>query len=473
MRRSRATRTGFRRQPADPNPTLDGDVGASGSEALRPIGAREFDGLMRAVGPFEPRPVVAIAVSGGADSMALAVLVGAWARRRGGTAVGLTVDHRLRPESGEEARQVTSWLRRYGMDHHVPRWDGPRPGSAIEAAAREARYALLNGWCRRQGVLHLVLAHHREDQAETFLMRLARGSGPTGLAAMPAITETAHGRILRPLLSLSRGRLRRTLEHRGQAWIEDPSNQDVAFTRVKIRRSMPQLASAGLLPDAIRATTEKMAELRGGIEAATASLLAEAAEIYPTGHARIMTDPFRRAPRAIALPALAAMVTCIGGRAYGPRTERLDRLYEAIRAEARPRGRTLSGCLVVPRKDHLLVTREPEAISETIPLTNGTDAMWDGRFRVRVGRSSHVPPGLSVGQLGEDGWARLVREDPALGKTPPPPAVRAALPAVRDGRGVVFAPNFPSVRLTGRTLPVVEVRFCPANPLSKSMFSVV
>lgn len=451
----------------------DGDAGASPPGAQRPISAREFDGLMRAMGPFEPRPAIAVAVSGGADSMALAILVGAWARRRGGTAVGLTVDHRLRPESGQEARRVKSWLRRYGLDHHVLPWDGPRPRSAIEAAAREARYALLNGWCRRHGVLHLVLAHHREDQAETFLMRLARGSGPTGLAAMPAITDTAHGRILRPLLPVSRGRLRRTLQHRGQPWIEDPSNQDVGFTRAKIRRSMPQLSAAGLAAEAITATTAKMAEARAGLEAATASLLAEAVEIYPTGHARISTDPFRRAPRTVALPALAATVTCIGGRAYGPRTERLDRLYEAIQSEGRPRGRTLSGCQVVPRKDHLLVAREPEAISETIPLEGAADALWDGRFRVRVGRSRPVPPGLSVGRLGEDGWARLVRQDPTLRKAPPPPPVRAALPAVRDGRGVVFAPTFPGVRLTRRKLPVIEVRFCPANPLAKSMFSVV
>ena len=449
------------------------DGASTGSPGARPIGAREFDILMRGVGPFERRPAIAVAVSGGADSLALALLCASWARRRGGTAVGLTVDHRLRPESGGEARRVKSWLKAHDMPHHILTWAGPAPATGIEAAARDARYALLNGWCRRHAVLHLLLGHHREDQAETYLMRLARGSGPIGLAGMSAVTETAHGRLLRPLLTVSRARLRRTLEVRRQPWIEDPSNQDIAFTRVRIRRSMPRLAAAGMTAEAIATATANAARLRSALETETARLLAEAAEIFPAGYGCLHLDPFERAPRMIAISALAAMVTCIGGRAYGPRTDRLDRLYEAIRGTGGWRGRTLSGCVIAPRHGHLLIAREPAKAIETVPLAAGDETIWDGRFRVRVARTPRVAADLRLGRLGEDGWARLVRADPSLKQTEIPAAARAALPAIRDRRGVVLVPSFPNVRLTRRNLPAIDVRFCPANPLAKSMFSVV
>ncbi len=148
------------------------------------IDAAAFDALMAPLGPFEPAPRIAIAVSGGPDSLALCLLADRWARARGGVAFGLTVDHGLRPESGAEAAQVRRWLAARGMAHRTLRWKGAHPLSAIQEQARAARLALLTGWCRRAGVLHLLLGHQREDQAETALQRLVRGSGIDGLAAM-------------------------------------------------------------------------------------------------------------------------------------------------------------------------------------------------------------------------------------------------------------------------------------------------
>src|SRR5712692_9076186 len=132
---------------------------------------------MAGLGPFEARPRLAVAVSGGPDSLALAILCHRWAAARGGEAFALSVDHRLRPESAAEVRQVRRWLRALGIPHHVLVWKRPgaRPSSALQAAARAARYGLLAQWCSRRGVLHLALAHHAGDQAETVLMRLARG----------------------------------------------------------------------------------------------------------------------------------------------------------------------------------------------------------------------------------------------------------------------------------------------------------
>ncbi|MEX2647596.1 MAG: tRNA lysidine(34) synthetase TilS, partial [Alphaproteobacteria bacterium] len=169
------------------------------AEHARPLGEAEFAGLMEACGPFEHSPLVAVATSGGADSLALALLAHDWAVRRGGRAIGLVVDHALRRESATEAAEVAAWLGAAGIEPVVLRWHGPKPCGGVQAAARGARYALLESWCRDAGVLHLLLGHQRDDQAETVLMRRRRRAGP-GLAGMAPTVETRDVRVTRPLL---------------------------------------------------------------------------------------------------------------------------------------------------------------------------------------------------------------------------------------------------------------------------------
>ena len=193
---------------------------------VTPIDHDEFTASMEALGPFEPRPKLAVAVSGGGDSMALAILADQWARDRGGAVTALIVDHALRPGSADEAAMAGRWLKARRIARQVLVWSGPKPGTGRQEAAREARYALLTDWCRSKGVLHLLLAHHLEDQAETLLLRLGRGSGADGLAAMAALAESAALRFCRPLLGTAPARLRAFLEAEGQPWIEDPSNRD-------------------------------------------------------------------------------------------------------------------------------------------------------------------------------------------------------------------------------------------------------
>src|SRR5215472_14255742 len=139
---------------------------ADGNNSATPLSDEELAVRLDRLGAFERRPRLAVAVSGGADSMALALSAAAWARHRGGAITALTVDHRLRPESTGEARQVGAWLTARGIAHETLVWEGPHPTGDIQAAARTARYRLLEAWCAQHGVLHLLTAHHREDQAE-------------------------------------------------------------------------------------------------------------------------------------------------------------------------------------------------------------------------------------------------------------------------------------------------------------------
>ena len=145
-------------------------IATSGPDAS-PVDAAEFARRLDSFGPFESRPTLAIGLSGGGDSMALALLAANWARAHGGTAVALTVDHGLRAESAVEAARTGEWARARGLAHFILPWTSPKPATGIMAAAREARYTLMSRWCRDHGVLHLLLAHQLEDQIETFLLR--------------------------------------------------------------------------------------------------------------------------------------------------------------------------------------------------------------------------------------------------------------------------------------------------------------
>ena len=234
---------------------------------IAPLEAPEFAALIGAFAPFEPAPRLAIAVSGGADSLALTLLAQAWAAVQGGAVTALTVDHGLRPEATAEASQVGTWLSARGIEHRILAWRGPLPSHGIQAAARKARFRLLEEWCADAGVLHLLLAHHQDDQAETLLLRLMRGSGSDGLAGMSADVERAQCRVLRPLLPVPRARLVATLHRLGQSWIEDPSNRDHRYARARLRQGLTPLAEAGLTSQRLAAAAARLGRVRAELEA--------------------------------------------------------------------------------------------------------------------------------------------------------------------------------------------------------------
>ena len=449
-------------------------MGATGTEDFdAPLRPAEFDRLMQAVGPFESRPRVAVAVSGGSDSMALALLAHDWATRRGGEIAAITVDHGLRAEAAAEARRVGRWLRGRGIAHRILRWRPPAGAlsGGMQAAARAARYGLLADWCRRRGVLHVALAHQQEDQAETLLLRLARGSGLDGLAAMAPVAERAGVRLIRPLLPIARARLRATLDAARQRWIDDPSNDDPAHARIRMRRLLPALAAEGL--DAVRlaVTAAHLGRARAAIDDAAADLLAEAAAIFPAGYVRLDPDSMRSAPAEVSLRALARCLMTVGGGDYAPRLDRLERLHRKIRAAALGGGATLAGCLVIPRRGTLIICREPTMATEEVPIAPGMSALWDGRFRITLasdGGARHAR--LVVRRLGAEGWTAIATRDSGLRLHPIPPPVRPSLPALWDGRGVIAVPHLDVVP-RHRHMSIAAA-FCARAPFAGTRFTV-
>lgn len=184
---------------------------------------------------------IAVAVSGGADSLALVLMMKDEMISLGIDVVALTVDHGLREESAKEAAYVAKLMSEYGIEHHILCWEGQKPTTGIEEAAREARYRLLKDWCFANDVKAMAVAHHAGDQAETFLMRLQRGSGLEGLCGMHPFSVRDGLLILRPLLGVMPEDLRLYLQKHKISWVEDPSNQCEDFLRVRVRKFMPQV----------------------------------------------------------------------------------------------------------------------------------------------------------------------------------------------------------------------------------------
>jgi tRNA(Ile)-lysidine synthase len=367
------------------------------AEAAAPVDAAEFAALMAPLAPFEHRPRLAVAVSGGADSLALALLARDWTAASGGMLTALTVDHRLRAGSAAEAAQVAAWLGARAIAHCILRCEERPASGGVQAAARAARYRLLEGWCAGNGVLHLLVAHNREDQAETLLLRLARGSGLDGLAGMAAVAERTQCRLLRPLLTVPRARLEATLRAARQDWIEDPSNLDPAYARVRLRQGRRLLEEAGLGMERLAATAARLARARTALEAGVAALLARAALIHPAGFVRLDPAMLKAAPEELGLRALGAVLAMAGGALYPPRLERLERLYRQL-PDGLGGGRTLGGCRLLPRQGRLLVCREPAALASPVPAPPGAEIYWDGRFCLYLPNTA--PEGLRLGGLG-------------------------------------------------------------------------
>jgi tRNA(Ile)-lysidine synthase len=324
----------------------------------------------------DPGSSAALAVSGGGDSVALMHLFAAWAKRHQTPPPHvLIVDHGLRAESGPEAARVAQWARALGLDAQVLKRSGPKPKSNIEDEARKARYRLLGSWCAAKGVTKLFVAHTREDQAETFLLRLGRGSGLDGLSAMRAeaplpVPGFADVQMLRPLLGMGRDELRLYLKGLGAAWLEDPMNDDTRFARVRIRMALPALEAAGLSVPRIAEAARHLARARQSLEASTDEFLRHHAR-FEGAFALLDGAALAACDREIGLRALAAVLMRHAHASYRPRFQRLEGLFDAL-AAGDFRGRTLEGCRIgqAPKarrlfgQSTLIITREGARVAD-------------------------------------------------------------------------------------------------------------
>lgn len=421
-----------------------------------PIGPVGFDRLMQALGPFELAPHIGVGVSGGADSMALALLLARWVADRGGSLLALTVDHGLRADSRSEAEQVAAWMARLGIAHRILPWDGPKPSSGIQAGARHARLRLLADAAADAGILHLALAHHADDQAETHRLRADRSSGPQGLAGMPAIREMERLRLIRPLLPVGKDRLIATCQALGQEWVEDPSNRNPAFARARLRLS--ESVGEGERAAALAAAGARVLE-----DAETARLLALHARFQPEGWV-ILDQALFMAERAVACRLAATLLRAVGGAPYPPAPAAVADLVSGLCADP-GKGRTLAGCQFTPITGGWRLIREARNLEGPVALTGGGPSItWDGQFRLWAEGFGQY----TVRALDEVLWRRAVAQSPELARSDLPAAVRWTLPVVTVGDRPLaippmawVAPDIPDPGV--RMVPLVSVPAVPAR----------
>jgi tRNA(Ile)-lysidine synthase len=352
----------------------------SAAERAAPVSAAEGRTLFT---DLKSAPALLLAVSGGPDSTALMVLAARWraALRQGPLLLAVTVDHGLRAESAREARAAKQLARRLGIRHRTMRWTGDKPKTGLQEAARAVRYRLLAKAARAAGAGHILTAHTLDDQAETVLLRMARGSGLTGLAAMaretPLPGQTGARRdapragaapllLLRPLLDLPKARLIATLDAGQISFCDDPSNRDPRFTRPRLRELMPVLAGEGLDAKRLAVLARRLRRAEAAIEFAVAVAASAVSGAAWTDGAPIRLDAekFIRLPAEVALRLLGRAVTHAAGE-LPVRLARLEALYDLLTQSTSMRlrhnrvRRTLAGALITLAGGRLTIERAP------------------------------------------------------------------------------------------------------------------
>ena len=420
---------------------------------------RRFAQAMDRLGPFEAGPHLAVAVSGGADSTALALLARDWTAERDGRVTALIVDHGLRDGSAVEAAGTAARLKSLGIAAHILTWDGAKPAAAVQAAARAARYGLLRNWCRTAGVLHLLAGHHGDDQAETHVMRQSRGGG-FGAAGMSALVSFPELRLLRPLLGIRHDDLTAYLAAKGIAWIEDPSNANTDFERVRTRRRLA--ADAGLADRAL-AGARASGAARRELEDAVNRALAETVSPHSLGFAHLDRRAFAGLAPDVAARLAARLAQVLGGADHAPPAARADRLAGCIAGDGVFPGASLGRCrFLADKAGRIVVCRDGRGLPAPVAASAGRVAGWDGRFVI------DLPPGIApeavLSPLGAEGW-RQISKDMRHASGLPPAAART-LPALFEN-GTLVAHAVPGGGAEG-----LSIRFRAKNTLAFNGFCI-
>ncbi len=353
-------------------------------------------------------PKALLAVSGGPDSVALMLLAARWCALTGRSFDDLpvaTVDHGLRQASAAEAQFVADLAAKIGFAHSTLPWAGVKPKSGLQAASREARYRLLSDLAKARGIPALVTAHTLDDQAETFIMRLARGSGLSGLAAMAPQARMMDIDLARPLLGESKARLRQFLLASGTPFIDDPSNDNAAFERVRMRRALARLGPLGVTAERIALSAGRLRRARLAIESMARDAASRSIVVHPSGYAEADLEALIRAPEEILIVTMEMLLRGLGGGARPARLARIEALAAGIRSQAMPDRVTLGGCLIESKRGVLRIFREPGRMgSPRLRLAPGATALWDGRFRASV--PAIAPGAVDMAPIGSD-WRRV------------------------------------------------------------------
>jgi tRNA(Ile)-lysidine synthase len=409
--------------------------------AAASVGADEFAAAMESFAPFPAR--IALAVSGGPDSMALAFCLKRWCDQKNAdiTIAAFIVDHNLRAASAAEAVQTQKTLAHIGIEAEILRWRHSPHVTRLHETARKARFGLLVETCRRHGMAVLLFAHHRDDQAETILMRFAKGSGIDGLCGMRAQTVRDGIRILRPFLSIPKERLIATCRAANLAFAHDPSNASQKFARGRLRHIMPLLEAEGFSIDRLLDLAKRAQDAKTALGHATSMLVRVATKIDDTGIISIDLEHLRSSPRAIAERALGICLQSIHPEDYASSHAALTTLTDALLADADMATRTLHGCLIGKNGKRAFIMRECAAIEDAPAINPGETLVWDKRWHIAL--STEAQDRFTIRPLGNPPHEILDRLAPGLRKQIPQGRGRTTLPSLWLNDALALIPALP------------------------------
>ncbi len=395
--------------------------------AAKPIKLLTPAAFLRRLRALADVPHYGLAVSGGADSMAMLSLASRAQKHKGAPRFTVfTVDHGLRPEARDEVKMVARVSRQLGIACQILQWQAGQDGSALQERARQARYDLMAAACRRKKITALVTAHHAVDQMETMLMRLARGSDLTGLRGMRG--QRAHGdiTILRPLLDQMPEALSALCRRHKIGFVSDPSNDDTKFERIRWRQTARKIFEVGLSAEKLALSSDRLAAVDDDIDMMVDEFMRREHVITPLGLVRIPRNAFLALPRTLKRRLLQRLLTWMGGHSKPIAAGLVDNLCRAMDA-GEINGRTVAGCLIRPRQSVVLMSREYAAISDLTMAATGRQMTWDGRYTIICRRA--FPARTQIRALGRDGLADIKSRGIALDKSIPNGMLQT-LPAV-------------------------------------------
>ncbi|QKX01396.1 tRNA lysidine(34) synthetase TilS [Wolbachia endosymbiont of Cruorifilaria tuberocauda] len=330
---------------------------------------------------------VAVAVSGGIDSITLLHLMVSWTKRiQYSLPVSLTVNHGLRSESKEEAEFVLGYAKKLGVkESFILNWEKQNIKGNVQLQARTARYNLLTEWCSNNGIKYLLTAHHKDDQAETFLLRLERGSGMDGLSSMDCKFFFNGIHILRPMLNFSRDEVKKYANFYQLKWIEDKSNQYLGYKRTLYRNLLKASDNQRILTERICLTAFHIKRAVKALMYYTRLAFNECVDIHDLGYIEIRLSEFYKLPEEIALRLLLYSIMVISSKYYKPRYKSLIAIFNKIFQKDANINCMISECKIRKHKENILVIRESSKIQEvSVSLPLNGPIKWDNRFSCTI-----------------------------------------------------------------------------------------
>ena len=316
--------------------------------------SRFFEEILPNLGRVEKGIKLAVALSGGSDSMALCFLLDQFIKEYNGELHSVTIDHQLRDNSASEAIKVGEILNSHGIKHQIISWTDTKPKSNIQEEARLARYKLLTDYCHKHNISYLFTGHQKNDQAENFIIRAEHGAGIYGLAGIPKIGEFDGIKIIRPLLDFNKHELQEFLKSKHIKWIEDPSNLNEKFTRVRIRNILNQYPE---WIDKLATVSENLSRAKDCIEYLLNKAINELVE-SDSKYTYIKVDEFNELPQEIRFRMLSKILQTISASPKPARGERIENLLVKLETGKAFKASTLSGCIISRKKDKILIKLE-------------------------------------------------------------------------------------------------------------------